>query len=130
MTTKTALKTVKNLERINSIFTNLKKCKTDKIIKTILGFGELKFYDNFNGLTITLNCHSDLLIYANQNRKFHLTNYQTHKHKKINNEILPVLKCMLHEIQSNIQIKINQINILIEKQQKNEKAKNTRTIAK
>lgn len=116
MTTQTALKTLENLERINSIFLNLKKSKSDKIIHSLLNFGELKFYNNFNGLTITLTTHSKLLIYANQNRKFHITNFATHKKKNIKNEILPVLKCMLDEIQKNIEIKINQINILLTKQ--------------
>lgn len=119
MTSKTVEKTILNLERINTIFLDSKKCKTDKIIQTLLNFGELKFYENFNGITITLTAHSKLLIYANQNRKFHITNFQTHKDKKIKNEILPVLKCMLEEIQVNIEKKIKELNVLLTIQNKN-----------
>jgi hypothetical protein len=118
MTSKTVEKTLSNLERINTIFLDLKKCKTDKVIQTLLNFGEIKFYENFNGITITLTTHSKLLIYANQNRKFHITNFQTHKPKKIKNEILPVLKCMLDEIQKNIDLKIKELQVLQELQNK------------
>ena len=112
MKTKTVEKTIVNLDRINTIFLDLKKCKSDKVIQTLLNFGEIKFYENFNGITITLTTHSKLLIYANQNRKFHITNFQTHKAKKIKNEILPVLKCMLEEIQNNIDLKIKELTVL------------------
>ena len=118
MTSKTVEKTLYNLERINKIFLDIKKCKTDKIMQTLLNFGELKFFNNYNGITITLIAHSNLLIYANQNRKFHITNFQTHKPKKIKNEILPVLKCMLDEIQKNIDLKIKELQVLQELQNK------------
>lgn len=112
MTSQTLEKTLINLNRINDVFSQLKKCKTDKILQTLLKFGEVKIYENFNGISITLTTHSKLLIYGNQNRKFHITNFQTHKHKKIKNEVLPVLKCMLVEIQENVNKKITELTVL------------------
>jgi hypothetical protein len=105
-------KNIKNLERLKSVFENLQKCKTDKIIQSLLDFGELRIYENFNGITITLVAHSKTLMQGNQKRKFHITNFQNHK-EKIKNEILPVLKCMLTEIKVNIEKKIKELNTLL-----------------